>query len=463
MKQFILYLITVFLSVPMLYGQEATASSTGKENVTVHIITHKKDAKVYFQPQGDRTSQFVEIKPEQHTLTYSLQEPAYYQYIDSEMGYHTVYLTPGTDLKITDHGNRNISYTGTHAELNQFIEQHPFTGNTPETTIQSYSMEWLAYNDSVKEQYKKELAASSFPEEFVRIHSAFLDGQYVNIRINGPATLKIFSKDFNLPEHYYDFLQTLRFDDAYLLFYPKWFSTLQESLETMEKNGILPTSAEHFIKIYAERIENPILRSKFLVRYLDLVLQKGYSDDYPTYLADARPFILAEDRNELEEVAKRFEATKEKVKDIVRGSSMPEFTALDVEGNVYNSSSDKGKIRVLDFWFTGCIPCKAEMPYMEQLAEEMKEQNICFLSLSLDTGDQLFNTWKEMVKGKKDAMKHLNVPNGFKSELANHLGIRSVPRIVIIDGEGKIIDAFGKRPSDPKLRQQLEQLLDKEK
>ena len=48
MKQFILYLITVFLSVPMLYGQEATASSTGKENVTVHIITHKKDAKVYF-------------------------------------------------------------------------------------------------------------------------------------------------------------------------------------------------------------------------------------------------------------------------------------------------------------------------------------------------------------------------------------------------------------------------------
>ncbi len=77
MKQFILYLITVFLSVPMLYGQEATASSTGKENVTVHIITHKKDAKVYFQPQGDRTSQFVEIKPEQHTLTYSLKEPAY--------------------------------------------------------------------------------------------------------------------------------------------------------------------------------------------------------------------------------------------------------------------------------------------------------------------------------------------------------------------------------------------------
>ena len=37
--------------------------------------------------------------------------------------------------------------------------------------------------------------------------------------------------------------------------------------------------------------------------------------------------------------------------------------------------------------------------------------------------------------------------------------IHGVPRIVIVDEEGKIVDANDKRPSDPKLRMQLEQLV----
>ena len=64
-----------------------------------------------------------------------------------------------------------------------------------------------------------------------------------------------------------------------------------------------------------------------------------------------------------------------------------------------------------------------------------------------------------MVKDKKGAEYHLNVPDGFKSTLAKSYLIRAVPRIVIIDKEGKIVDAYAKRPSDPKLKMQLEQLI----
>ena len=115
---------------------------------------------------------------------------------------------------------------------------------------------------------------------------------------------------------------------------------------------------------------------------------------------------------------------------------------------------------LLDFWFSGCIPCKAEIPYMEKLADELKGRNIQFFSLSLDSGEQLMKAWKSLVKEKIGPTLQLNIPGGFQSELAKYFGIRSVPRIVIIDQQGKIVDAFARRPSDPKLRQQLLELLD---
>lgn len=64
-----------------------------------------------------------------------------------------------------------------------------------------------------------------------------------------------------------------------------------------------------------------------------------------------------------------------------------------------------------------------------------------------------------MVEGKEGAEVHLNVPGGFKSDLAKAYLIRAVPRIIIIDKEGRIVDAYAKRPSDPKLKMQLLELI----
>lgn len=126
---------------------------------------------------------------------------------------------------------------------------------------------------------------------------------------------------------------------------------------------------------------------------------------------------------------------------------------------MYSSADFKGKIVVLDFWFTGCVPCRAEMPYMDRIAEEMEGQPICFISISLDFGDELMTLWKKMVQDHKGPVISLNVEGGFKSDLAKAYKISGVPRIVIIDKEGRIIDACAKRPSDPKLKMQLEELV----
>ena len=55
----------------------------------------------------------------------------------------------------------------------------------------------------------------------------------------------------------------------------------------------------------------------------------------------------------------------------------------------------------------------------------------------------------------------VNLPDGFNSPLLGQLNIHGVPRIMLIDREGRIIDSYAKRPSDPKLSRQLKNLLEK--
>lgn len=141
---------------------------------------------------------------------------------------------------------------------------------------------------------------------------------------------------------------------------------------------------------------------------------------------------------------------------------MPDFTAHTLDGRTVCMSDLKGQILILDFWFTGCVPCKAERPHFDRLARELKGRDVRFVSISLDTGVQLLSAWRK-IAGTSDAeseVMDLNLDGGFKSDFVKRLNIRSVPRIMLVDRDGKIIDAYAKKPSDPKLRQQIEQLLD---
>lgn len=68
--------------------------------------------------------------------------------------------------------------------------------------------------------------------------------------------------------------------------------------------------------------------------------------------------------------------------------------------------------------------------------------------------------WRKMMEGKEASpVLHLNLPGGFKSDFMKTLNITSVPRMLLLDREGRIVEAYAKRPSDPKLKQQIEQLL----
>lgn len=63
---------------------------------------------------------------------------------------------------------------------------------------------------------------------------------------------------------------------------------------------------------------------------------------------------------------------------------IPTWEAKDFEGKSYSSESLKGKVVILDFWYRGCLWCVRAMPQMNQLANELKNENVVILGVNID-------------------------------------------------------------------------------
>lgn len=436
-----------------------TACRDKDNGKTTVVFTRSVPGSFYFQPED--SIGFNKLQADslgKYVYELDLKKPVYYCYVDANMHYHAVYVTPGQHMEIIETPD-SVFFEGDGKAENSFINRNVLLGNF-RSDVARYSADWLNAFEQELMQNLELLKHSGLSPEFIRQHSLYY--RFVFYRqLLGVSTMQMFSPmKLDLPDNFYDFLKQVRFDDPWILYVPKWFPIMKDAFERMEKEGMIEISPENYMRIYASGIQNEQLRSAFLVGLLNFTLDKGYSDDIPVYVESVRPLVT--DSVALAGLAafeKRYQESCEVNKSIRRGMVAPVFEARDRNGKLYNSADWKGKVVVLDFWFTGCIPCRAEIPYMDKLAEEMKGEPIRFISLSLDSGDELTALWKKMVKDQHGPVLPLNVAGGFKSDLAKAYQIHGVPRIVIIDKEGRIVDACAKRPSDPKLKMQLEQLV----
>ncbi|MBB6498945.1 TlpA family protein disulfide reductase [Pedobacter cryoconitis] len=136
----------------------------------------------------------------------------------------------------------------------------------------------------------------------------------------------------------------------------------------------------------------------------------------------------------------------------------PEFAYADADGRQVSLKSLRGKYVYIDVWATWCIPCKMEIPFLTKVEEDYKGKNIHFVSISVD---KMANQakWHDYVKDNKLQGIQLLADKDFKSDFMMKFNVNSIPRFILIDPNGKIVSGDAKRPSDPKLRQELDQLL----
>jgi thiol-disulfide isomerase/thioredoxin len=134
------------------------------------------------------------------------------------------------------------------------------------------------------------------------------------------------------------------------------------------------------------------------------------------------------------------------------GRTAPDFSYPDTAGNKVSLSDFKGKYVYMDVWATWCVPCIREIPKLKEL-EEYFGDKIVFVSLSIDTEKE---KWYKYVKENELTGIQILSQGGGKAEIMDLYMIQAIPRFIMVDPEGKIVDVDASNPSDDKTRKTFE-------
>ena len=135
----------------------------------------------------------------------------------------------------------------------------------------------------------------------------------------------------------------------------------------------------------------------------------------------------------MNEVAKR--------QSVALGTQATDFAFQDIDGNIVRLSDFRGKLVLLDFSASWCGGCRLEAKHLASIYDELKGEDLVFLSISLDNREE---DWRRMVKEDKLPWLTLWDEEGFTkgnkpNKMQTAFGFYQIPFIVLIDKEGKIL------------------------
>lgn len=123
------------------------------------------------------------------------------------------------------------------------------------------------------------------------------------------------------------------------------------------------------------------------------------------------------------------------------GAQAYDFTFVDSAGMKVKLSDFRGKMVLIDFWASWCGPCRQEMKSLLPIYEELKGDDLEFISISLDKRKE---DWLKMLEDEKLPWVMLWDQEGFTvgnkpNTIQQAYGFYSIPFIVLIDAEGCIV------------------------
>ncbi|MBN1592762.1 MAG: TlpA family protein disulfide reductase [Candidatus Coatesbacteria bacterium] len=123
--------------------------------------------------------------------------------------------------------------------------------------------------------------------------------------------------------------------------------------------------------------------------------------------------------------------------DVTTSKAAPEFTMKNFKtGKPISLSDYKGKVVIIDFWATWCVPCRKAIKFYEKLYREKYKEGLMVIAVSIDQRDSKLENYLD-----KRPLSYPVIHDPDK-ELMKKYGVFKVPTTFIIDKDGKIQNKY---------------------
>jgi thiol-disulfide isomerase/thioredoxin len=194
--------------------------------------------------------------------------------------------------------------------------------------------------------------------------------------------------------------------------------------------------------LWPENVDDP--HTAFIIKRMGSRKASSIQDDIVEKIETKQP--EAQKQLSAEEIKEQYFALLPKPREstyFTVGETMEPFSTRDLNNNKIKLKELRGKVVVLNFWFIGCPACMQEIPELNKLVDNYKDNpNVVFLAIALDYSYEI----KKFLK--TTAFNYDIIDNG--RYIADGYKINLYPTSVILDKEGKVaFHTVGFAPNSP--------------
>lgn len=355
-----------------------------------------------------------------------------------------IYLQKGDDLTISFDANdfdNTFAVKGGNEKAIDYLNKIQLTG------LFNYIQPWSEFKATVDKKItsmKRLLKARKFAadDKFLKMEEGRITYFYANAFLMYPVSHTYLTQDTTLVlgKDYYDTLRQYVKEDDDLADNDEYRNYMIETAHVFDEAG--KNIRQLYPKVLAEmsyigeNTKSDKVRES-LIHFLAFTYVEGNGVENITDLQNLYYTYVTSPR--LNDIFKKACAKWDKA---AVGRPSPMFKGVDVNGKEMTLRDFRGKYIYIDMWATWCGPCQKELPFLKKLEEKFKGRNIVFVGLSIDQDKA---KWAARVKSGALSGTQLHIGKG--SKFQSDYRISGIPRFILLDPNGRIVNPDMTRPS----------------
>lgn len=397
--------------------------------------------------------------------TLYMDSPSLYYY-QIGRSYTSVFLKGGYDLVVSinaDDFYNSIKFTGKGSDVNNFhvargLLKGELVGDAKTFFVVPVA-DFINKLENNKNAFLSLLEKSNLTEEDKKLQTKIIYYDWLLTKNNYDRFYHFHTKQHpELPDDYYNEVREIDLNDKESFDNDKNYrSLLTEHWRITSKEAMENDSSLTMINFVKGMIGN--INSLPVKDHYSSMLLREMNKDNENLDQDYYQILSIFNASELKEkLTTRYKSVNETKPTMASVN----FIYENHQGGTTSLSDLKGKIVYVEVWATWCGPCIAEMPSLKELIAYFKNDNIEFVSISIDSKND-YEKWKAMVLAKNVGGIQLYADEGLKSDFMKGFNVGLLPRSILLDQNGNIITPHAPRPSDSTTKQYLEDVVKRSK